>query len=163
VSGQGEPDPPHVGQLDDEVLWRLYAHAVDEYRFQVNLNWQRLQYFLGLNVAILGVGAGLLRLGSNRQPQLDNTLPALVFCAGVCLSLASWYLARRQQAYYRAARDNMTRIAQRLRVGDLGVATTAGARGERRPWWTKVRTVNELVLVALAALNGFGAVYALLN
>jgi hypothetical protein len=110
VSG-GEREP---GDLDPEALWRLYAHAVDEYRFQVNLNWQRLQYFLGLNVAILGVGAGLLRLGSNRQPQPDNTLPALVFFAGVCLSLASWYMARRQQGYYRSARDTMIQIADLL-------------------------------------------------
>jgi hypothetical protein len=147
-------------KLDHETLWRLYAHAVDEYRFQINLNWQRLQYFLGLNVAILSVGAGLLRLGSNQRPQPDNTLPALVFIAGVCLSLASWYLARRQQTYYRNARDTMTRIARLLHVDHLGVSTTAGARGERQPWWTKVRTVNEAVLVAMAALNGIGAFYA---
>lgn len=156
--GEREPD-----DLDREALWRLHAHAVDEYRFQINLNWNRLQYFLGLNVAILGVGAGLLRLGSNRQPQPDNTLPALVFFAGVCLSLASWYMARRQQGYYRTARDTMTGIADLLGVGPMGVSTTAGARGERQPWWTKVRTVNEAVLVALALLNGFGVFYALVN
>lgn len=160
MSGPDESEPPDV---DSETLWRLYAHAVDEYRFQVNLNWQRLQYFLGLDVAILGVGAGLLRIGSNRQPQPDNTLPALVFFAGVCLSPASWYLARRQQTYYRTARDNMTRIAERLGVAELGVSTTAGARQEKRPWWTKVRTVNEAVLLALAILNGCGVFYAFVN
>lgn len=160
MRGQDDPEPPDP---DEDTLWRLYAHAVDEYRFQVNLNWQRLQYFLGLDVAILGVGAGLLRLGGSRQPPPDNSLPALVFFAGVCLSLASWHLARRQHAYYRVARDTMIRIADRLGVAELGVSTTAGARGEARPWWTKVRTVNEAVLLSLAVLNGCGVVYAITN
>jgi hypothetical protein len=146
--------------LNEDTLWRLYPQAVDEYRFQVNLNWQRLQYFLGLNVAILSVGAGLLRLGATRPPKPDNTLPGLVFVAGVCLSLASWYLARKQQDYYRAARDNMTAIARLLKIERHGVSTTAGARGEVMPWWKKVRTVNEAVLIALAILNGIGAVFA---
>lgn len=155
-------DPADEGrEVDEETLWRLYSYAVDEYRFQVNLNWQRLQYFLGLNLAILGVGAGLLRLGTNQQPEPDNTLPALVFAAGVCLSLASVYLARKQQGYYRASRDRMTALARLLHVEHLAVSTTAGARGERQPWWTKVRTVNEAVLVALAVLNAFGAFYAI--
>lgn len=147
----------------NDELWRLYGIAVDEYRFQVNLNWQRLQYFLGLNVAILSVGAGLLRLGTRNGQHLDNTLPGLVFVAGVALSLAAWNLARRQQTYYRAARDTMLRVGARLDVGDLGVATTAGSRGEVRPWWSKVRTVNEAVLATLALLNAGGALYAFLH
>jgi hypothetical protein len=149
--------------LDNDTLWKLYSHAVDEYRFQVNLNWQRLQYFLGLNVAILGVGTALLRLGTREQPDPDNTLPALVFIAGVCLSAAAWYLARKQQGYYRSARDRMTNIAELLAVSAFAVATTAGARGEMQPWWSKVRTVNEAVLIVLALLNGIGAIYAFTN
>jgi hypothetical protein len=145
---------------DEEVLWKLYAHAVEEYRFQVNLNWQRLQYFLGLNLAILGVGAGLLRLGSEGDPDPNNLLPALVFLAGVGLSLAAWHLARKQQGYYRSARDRMTAIADQLGVADLGVATTAGARGESTSRWAKVRTVNEAVLAGLAVLNAIGAAFA---
>jgi hypothetical protein len=57
----------------------------------------------------------------------------------------------------------MTRIADPLGVGPMGVSTTAGARGERQPWWTKVRAVDEAVLVALALLNGFGVFYAVVN
>lgn len=127
AGGVNSPEPDNAG-VTDETLWRLYSHAVDEYRFQVNLNWQRLQYFLGLNLAILGVGSGLLRLGSGQQPHPSNTLPGLVFVAGVLLSLASWYLARKQQGYYRNARDKMTEIAGLLDIAHLGVATTAGAR-----------------------------------
>lgn len=150
---------PEVDRPDDEVLWRLYGFAVDEYRFQVNLNWQRLQYFLGLDMAILGVGTGVLRIGTSKSTA-SETLPGLVFVAGVCLGLSGFYLARRQHAYYRVARDRMTSLAKLLKVDHLGVATTAGARGEPRKWRTKVRAVNELVLVVLAVLNAIGAWYA---
>jgi hypothetical protein len=47
-----------------------------------------------------------------------------------------------------------------LDVNHLAIATTAGARGEKQPWWTKVRTVNESVLAVLAILNAIGAMYA---
>ena len=57
----------------------------------------------------------------------------------------------------------MVRIAGLLKVEDLGVATTAGARGLPQPWWTKLRSVNEAVLIALAALNAIGAYYAALK
>ncbi len=43
-----------------QELVDLYKVAVEEYRFQVDLNWKRTQYFLALNVAILGVGTGLV-------------------------------------------------------------------------------------------------------
>lgn len=39
-----------------QELVDLYKVAVEEYRFQVDLNWKRTQYFLALNVAILGCG-----------------------------------------------------------------------------------------------------------
>lgn len=155
-TSEGDAPGPH----SEEVLWKLYAHAIEEYRFQVTLNWQRLQYFLGLNLAILGVGSGLLRLGSEDDPDPNNLLPALVFLAGVGLSVAAWHLGRKQQAYYRNARDRMTTIAAELGVADLGVATTAGARGQPTAWWTKVRMVNQIVLLGLALLNAIGAAFA---
>ena len=154
ASDEGSASP------SEEALWQLYKIAVDEYRFQVNLNWQRLQYFLGLNVAILGVGAGLLRVGTAQDQQPSNVLPGLVFLAGVGLSAAAWYLARRQQDYYRNARNRMTKIGKRLGIHELGVGTTAGARGEPSRPWAKVRVVNQIVLAGLAVLNGIGAWFA---
>lgn len=159
MGGGVSNDAEGAGQ-DRDRLWQLYGHAIDEYRFQVNLNWQRLQYFLGLNLAILGVGTGVLRLGTDTQAQPDNTLPALVFVAGVVLSLGSWRLARIQHAYYRTARDQMVALGEQVGAGGHAIATTGGARGEKNRWWLKVRVINEGVLFALAALNGIGAYYA---
>jgi hypothetical protein len=48
----------------DELL-DLYKVAVEEYRFQVQLNWDRAKYLLGFNTAIIGVGTGLFKIGSH--------------------------------------------------------------------------------------------------
>lgn len=48
-----------------EELVDLYKLAVDEYRFQVNLNWDGSKYFLAFNTAVIGVGAGLIKVGHN--------------------------------------------------------------------------------------------------
>jgi hypothetical protein len=45
-----------------EDLLNLYGKALDEYRFQVRLNWDRTQYFLALDLGILAAAAGLVRL-----------------------------------------------------------------------------------------------------
>jgi hypothetical protein len=35
-------------ELSEERLWNLYGNVLEEYRFQVSLNWQRTQYLLVL-------------------------------------------------------------------------------------------------------------------
>jgi hypothetical protein len=37
----------------------LYKNVVDEYRFQVQFNWQRTQYLLAFNAAILAAAVAL--------------------------------------------------------------------------------------------------------
>lgn len=152
------PRNPAPGESDQETLWRLYEQAVEEYRFQVNLNWQRTQYFLGLDVAILGVATGLLRLGTGAHP--SDLLPGLVFVAGVLLSLCSVFLTWQQHDYYRHARDQVKRLRDELHVGDRGIVTTSGSRDEPRSRWLKVRAVIESVLLTIAGLNAVGAAYA---
>jgi hypothetical protein len=48
--------------LSSETLLDLYKIALDEYRFEVRLGWDRTTYFLVLNSAILTVATGLLKL-----------------------------------------------------------------------------------------------------
>ena len=51
------------GRQDQAIraeLIRLYEIAVEEYRFQVQLNWNRAQYLLGFNTAVIAAGAALI-------------------------------------------------------------------------------------------------------
>ena len=56
----GNEGTPYRNELLD-----LYKVAVEEYRFQVQLNWDRTKYLLGFNTAIIGVGTGLIKIGSH--------------------------------------------------------------------------------------------------
>lgn len=49
-------------ELPREELWRQYAHALDEYRFQVQLNWDRTKYLLTLDIGVIPAGTALLGL-----------------------------------------------------------------------------------------------------
>ncbi len=47
-----------------KVLLELYKVAVEEYRFQINLNWARSKSYVLLNSALIISTYGLLRLPS---------------------------------------------------------------------------------------------------
>lgn len=141
-----------------EDLWKLYDIAIEEYRFQVNLNWQRSQYLLGLNALVISVGAGLVRFGA--PPTEENGAPVTValFVVGLVLTLFSVFAVWRQHTYYRTARDRMLDIGDLLNLGTLAVATTLGAQGDSA-FKPKVQTVTYAVLGVLAAVDLFGAFY----
>ncbi len=51
---------------DREELLELYKLALEDYRFQVRLNWGRSQYFLVLNSPSLGSPPGSFALARDR-------------------------------------------------------------------------------------------------
>lgn len=70
-------------QYDPNIL-DLYKIAIEEYRFEVRLNWDRTRYYLAFNAAIVGVGAGLLRLGTELAA---SVFVAFVFAMGI---ISAW-------------------------------------------------------------------------
>lgn len=44
------------------ILLELYSSAVEEYRFQVNLNWDRNKFYVLLNSGLITATCGLLRI-----------------------------------------------------------------------------------------------------
>ena len=45
-----------------EHLLEFYKIAIEEYRFQVNLNWNRNKFYITLNSSLIGVACGLLKV-----------------------------------------------------------------------------------------------------
>lgn len=82
----------------DEDLIELYKVAIEEYRFQVKLNNDRLLHFAVFNVGVLSAGAGLLKLDGSR---LGNVLVAAIFIAGCCTSCIGAVAIRAFNRYYR--------------------------------------------------------------
>jgi hypothetical protein len=86
--------------LSTEQLIDLYKVAIEEYRFQVKLNNDRLLHLTVFNVAILSAGAGLLKVSGSR---LGNGLVATIFIAGFCTSLIGVRAVSTFHQYYRRA------------------------------------------------------------
>lgn len=149
-----------IGDEHRQDLWHLYDTAVQEYRFQVQLNTQRFQWYVGLNFALIAVAGGLLRIGERN----DGTgVVVVTFAAGIVLALFTWLVTTKQTKYYRAARDKVVKIAAELGVSEWSIETTSGFKrdgdDEDADGLPKVRTVNTTLLCMLALLHASGIAY----
>lgn len=139
-------------------LWRLYTVGVEEYRFQLQLNNQRFQWYVTLDVALITVGTGLLRLSSRGR---GETLTSLIFLVGIILAAFTARATAQGVTYQHAARVRASRAAELLGVTEFSAASTGGWRGAPAPWWLKIRTVNYALLAFLGLVNLAGFVYVL--
>src|SRR5271154_1925107 len=76
----------------------LYKVSIEEYRFQVKLNNDRLLHLAVFNVAIFSAAAGLLKLGGS---SFANLLVAAIFLAGCFTSAIGANSIRTFHQYYR--------------------------------------------------------------
>lgn len=139
-------------------LFELYKIALEEYRFQVTLNWNRTQYYLVLNVGILGVATGILQLGQRNVA----FLAAGLYFAGLVCCLLSLSACHVQHGYYRRARDHKADIESLLHLADLRLQTTPGMGSTIRRLG-KVKTFNNSVLSIIAALDTAGTALGILR
>ena len=75
----------HVAEPSREELLDLYKVCVDEYRFQVDLNWDRSKYFLVFNTAVIADGTGLVNVGH----RLATPLLVGIFAVGLAAAALS--------------------------------------------------------------------------
>jgi hypothetical protein len=139
-------------------LLRLYEIAVEEYRFQVQLNWNRAQYLLGFNTAVIAVGAGLIKLNGSRRA---DPLIAGIFVVGFVAAVMSMSATYMQHGYYRAARDHMRSLAEQLALGKAAVTTTPGMRGVLPRRLGKMQTILYTLFAVVAIINAIGISYVL--
>ncbi len=83
--------------LIPEKLLDLYKIALDEYRFEVRLGWDRTTYFLVLNSAILTAATGLLKLNN---PPAVYLFIALLFILGSGTSAIGSLSITKNHQYY---------------------------------------------------------------
>jgi hypothetical protein len=84
--------------LSNEDLLTLYKIALEEYRFQVRLNWDRTTYHLTLSSGLIAIAAGLLKLGTASPV---NLAVAGVFFIGMCVSIVGIKTILKGHTYYR--------------------------------------------------------------
>ena len=87
-------DPP----IPPDMLRELYKIAIDEYRFEVKLGWDRAMYYLIFNSAILSVATGLLKL--ENAPVVYGFICA-IYLLGIGTSLMGAQAVTKSHEYYR--------------------------------------------------------------
>ena len=97
--------------LSTDQLFTLYKIALEEYRFQVRLNWDRTTYHLTLNSGLIAIATGLLKLGS---PSRVNLAVAAVFFIGMCASAIGIKTIRKGHEYYRRTVVKKTLLEDQL-------------------------------------------------
>lgn len=98
-------------------LLELYRIAIEEYRFEVRLNWDRTSYLLTLNSVILGAAAGLIQWQDTGGP--SRAASVLVVVVGLIGIFAAWLGLETQskgKEYY-----DRTILKKTLLEGDLGL------------------------------------------
>lgn len=141
-----------------EELWEHFDHCLAEYRFQVELNWKRTQYFFALNVAVVAAAAGLL----SNTPRTDQPFLIMLFLVGFALATFSIAATRIQKGYYSEARDLVKAIQAQLPLGDLAIRTTPGM-GSARPRWRRVGQLQEWMFMLIAAVDLSGLVVVIVH
>lgn len=141
---------------DRQSLSEQYDRALDEYRFQVKLNWSRIQYLLALNVGIISVGAGLLEVAA-------PFFVLMVFFMGAFVALLSLVVTSTQESYYRAARDLKGKLEDALSLGPHAIRTTPGMGGRKSGMARamKVRTALKITFAIMGVINVFGLGFSL--
>jgi hypothetical protein len=167
--------------LSQQQLIDLYRIAVDEYRFQVRLNWDRTAYLITLNSGLVAVATGLLKIGS---AAVIDLFVAGVFLVGMFVSLVSIKNVLTGHRYYRHTILKKTLLEDQLGLTKpleqypgrptLAISTTVGQAEAMKilndpEKWLKRRhrfnsitawTVGILVLFLLADAGGvYGSVW----
>lgn len=123
---------PSNNQDELKLLLELYKIAVEEYRFQTNLNWDRSKFYVLLNSALITASCGLLRLSSSDFVKF-LTIP--LFILGFLAALLGYQTLikgveyRRRVVFRKAQFEN--KLMQDTGIDIVPIDTTAGMREVR--------------------------------
>lgn len=144
---------------------KLYEIAIAEYRFQVQLNWDRTKHYFVYNGALIAAAGAIFKLGESEA--VDIVVACLLGLA-FFNSAAGVRAIKKGHEYYERDRARMAELEkvltldQPLREGGASVAMmkTAGMRAEhgeedlKRGWFATI-TNQQIALQVLMALLSF--------
>jgi hypothetical protein len=120
-----------------ELLLKVYSTAIDEYRFNVQLGWDRTKFFLLLNSGLIAAGVGLLKVAEGSV--LPSIFLVLFFLLSIFISAFGLQTAKIAKGYYREAVFTKTLVERELGLlepiqglqdsrANLSIAVTRGQR-----------------------------------
>lgn len=134
------------GQPRDELL-ELYKLALEDYRFQVQLNWGRSQYFLVLNLTVTSIATGIMRLPGGEF----GILGAVIYFLGALFCAFSIVALQTQRKYYISAREQKKRFEKDLGLGEHSITPVQRPNKKLRRFTTFKAFVNIMFVVLAAA------------
>lgn len=141
--------------MDRDVLLKAYETHAAEYRLEVQLGWDRMKFFLTLNVGLLAALSGFS--GHAR-------VAAAGYLAGALACALGTHIVRKTHSYYQNARDAFKAVEAMLEIPSAAkMATTPGMIGASFLHKLRITTAGVVVLVALGLLDVALAVVALLG
>lgn len=150
-----------------DLLLKLYGFAIDEYRFEVRLNWDRSRDYLIVNLGLLSVATGLLRVDAGRAASL---LVMLMFAIGAWTSFLGARAVATGHRYYRRTVFKKTLLEHQLglldrlkdfdsREATLAIGTTPGMADVERilkspnSWINATLSRDSIVYYLMTALR----------
>lgn len=116
--------------------------AIDEVRFQLQLNEARANRFTSFSALILAAGVGLVNTAGHWS--------ALVFILGSLTALLGWSAVATGHQYYRRARDQRDRVLKQWGITEPSVS-----------WWRKCNTAQSALFLAEAIIGLVAAITVL--
>jgi hypothetical protein len=148
-------------------LQKQYELVLQEYRFQVQLNWDRAKHFLIFNAAIFAAAVALYKNGTTPAAKVGIAL-LLALCA--VNSFVGRQAVGQGHEMYREIRATKTKLEKALDLGDYAIVSTWGMKREHdqapegSPDVGKARPsiTNQIrgLLLAICTFSAIGAVYA---
>lgn len=123
-----------------ELLLKVYDAALGEYRFNVQLVWDRTKFFLVLSAGLIGAGVGLIKV--TESSALESLFLAFFFLFSITITNCGLETLALGKRYYREAIFTKTLAERELGLleqlpglkdprANLSIAVTDGQRNHR--------------------------------
>jgi len=123
-----------------ELLLKVYDAAIHEYRFNVQLSWDRTKFFLVLSSGLIAAGVGLLKVAD--PTALNSAFLVAFFIVSILITASGLETIAVGKIYYRRATFTKTIVERELGLLDpipgldsphanLSIAVTDGQRDHR--------------------------------
>lgn len=158
-------------QPSDDSLRKQYEYVLQEYRFQVQLNWDRAKHYLTFNTTVLGGAIALSKSADSCAAKLG--VFALLLVAALN-SFAGSNATRVGHEYYQRIRATKSQLERKLGLGSHAIQSTPGMRRDhddlpegvpaassRR--FSSIVLQTRLLLTILMLLSAAGALIALVG
>jgi hypothetical protein len=184
ISDAGRNTDDKEAKARRELLLKVYSTAIDEYRFNVQLSWDRTKSFLILSSGLIAAGVGLIKVAQDSAQ--TSTFLTIFFILSILINLFGLYTVDVGKDYYREAVFTKTIVERELgllkAVGDLpdaranlSIAVTDGQRdlpkllfGRDSPephprFRLQTITASSKAIWAMIIINYIGLLLALYN